>query len=125
MDLRKSAIGNIRLLLRKAASIIVIDKGLMSQQSGSTYRETAMGVSRCLWMTRLWTLQEAYLNKELFFILKVCSSKWNASKRLKTIPYAASVYYPGLLGAERQRYLSHSHEPIDPDFTASVWKAAQ
>ena len=83
-------------------------------------------------MTRLWTLQEAYLSKELYFIfedtlVEMESLEKSDEKNTLDSPLslAASVYYQGLLGAERQEYLSNPNTQISPDFIASVWKAVQ
>ena len=129
--LRKRAIKNMNSVYQTAESTIVVDKGLMSQQSGSTYSDTAMRIGRCLWMTRLWTLQEAYLSKELYFIfqdalVEIERLEKSEKKTLESpLSSVASVYYQGLLGAERQQYLSSSDTKISPDFIASVWKAVQ
>ena len=129
-DLRKRAIKNMYRVYQRAESTLVVDKGLMSQRSGSGYSDTAMRISRCLWMTRLWTLQEAYLSKELYFIFEDTLVEMERLEKEKNtldspLSSAASVYYQGLLGAERQQYLSNPYTQINPDFIASVWKAVQ
>ena len=130
-DLRKRAIKNMYRVYQMAESTVVVDKGLMSQPSGSTYSDTAMRISRCLWMTRLWTLQEAYLSKELYFIFQDTLVEMERLEKFEKktlespLSSVASVYYQGLLGAERQQYLSNPNTQISPDFIASVWKAVQ
>ena len=129
--LRTKAIQNIHLVYEKAEFTIVVDKGLMSQWCGETYKETAMRISSCDWMTRLWTLQEAYLSKRLYFIFEkglvemedLEKKKKDATK--SPLSSAAGAYYQGLLGTQRLRYLSDPHGPIDPDFIAAVSKAVQ
>ena len=45
-DLRKRAIKNMYRVYQRAESTLVVDKGLMSQRSGSAYSDTAMRISR-------------------------------------------------------------------------------
>lgn len=42
--------------------MVVLDKGLSKMKTGKTYAETAVKIYTSRWLSRLWTLQEAYLS---------------------------------------------------------------
>ncbi|KAF6804037.1 hypothetical protein CSOJ01_10489 [Colletotrichum sojae] len=64
--LKTTAISRIYHVFQQAACCIIIDRHLISTGTVSRdCRTTASGLLASAWMMRLWTLQEAFLSKEL------------------------------------------------------------
>jgi hypothetical protein len=128
---RRLAIKNMHLTYTNAAYTVVLDAGLMAQERGSTYAETAMKITTSHWMTRLWTLQEAFLSKRLFFNFKDMLVDMDQLEHLRdeslasSVPLAAQSYYRALLGPERRNRNIEQNLSINTSLLASLWKAVQ
>jgi hypothetical protein len=68
-DLRKRAIKQIFQVFKESSYTIVLDAGLSQMNPGSTDRPAvaAMRILGSSWMRRLWTLQEAFLSRKIYF----------------------------------------------------------
>jgi hypothetical protein len=65
-ELKRKAIRQIYEIFRASTHCIVIDRGLLSIDSSGTPWKNVMKIFGSGWMRRLWTLQEAYLSKDLW-----------------------------------------------------------
>ncbi|KAI1354727.1 hypothetical protein F5Y01DRAFT_329429 [Xylaria sp. FL0043] len=65
---RKKAIRQIFKVFGLSALTIILDNGLLEMGRGGPDKpaEAAMKIFSSVWMRRLWTLQEAYLSKEIY-----------------------------------------------------------
>ena len=135
---RIKAISQMHNIYTHASYTIVLDLSLIGVPMGSGYSSPAMKITMSRWMTRLWTLQEAVLSKNLFFV-------WNDrvysmtqledmfaredSELQSCVPSLSRTYYYGILGDMRLRIHDEfrKDEGWEPksDFLAAVWKAAQ
>lgn len=128
---RRKAIRNMHQTYRLATYTVILDAGLMSQDSGGTYAETAMKITTSHWMTRLWTLQEAFLSKRLLFNFANALidmddlERMHKDRLISAVPLAAGSYYRALLGLEREKRKYEPSLSISPDLLASLWKAVQ
>ncbi|KAK9424879.1 putative Heterokaryon incompatibility domain-containing protein [Seiridium unicorne] len=68
--IKKRAIRQIFEVFDASKYTIIIDNGLFDMNPGDKPAEIAMKVLASVWMRRLWTLQEAYLSRELHFTFK-------------------------------------------------------
>ncbi|KAI0392015.1 hypothetical protein F5Y17DRAFT_460239 [Xylariaceae sp. FL0594] len=70
--LRKVAIGQIDQVFIKSTCSIVLDLGLMHENAGADRKPTKAGVKIIAspWMSRLRTLPEAFLSRELYFAFR-------------------------------------------------------
>ncbi|KAL8804714.1 MAG: hypothetical protein Q9182_002406 [Xanthomendoza sp. 2 TL-2023] len=135
---RREAIKQMHHIYTHAQYTIVLDLSLMRTTVGRGYSSPAMKITMCRWMTRLWTLQEAALSKNLFFCFSDRIFPMTQledmfpeedSELHSCVPSLARTYYAGILGEVRPKI----HEEIrknerwtaQPDFLALVWKAAQ
>jgi hypothetical protein len=66
-ELRKKAIVKMRDVYKCASKVLVLDAELMQHSAERDYREIFTRISCSSWLRRLWTLQEAILNKNLLF----------------------------------------------------------
>jgi hypothetical protein len=64
---RRIAVRQIHQVYTNARYTVVIDKGLGQMLPADSYEGTAMRILASGWMRRLWTLQEAYLSRRLYF----------------------------------------------------------
>ena len=117
---------------------IVLDLSLMQVNSGSGYSDNAMKITMSRWMTRLWTLQEAVLSKNLFFCFKDRIYSMTHLEELFTkedsdlhscVPSLSRIYYDGILGEMRPKLheefrKDEGWKPSSNDL-AAVWKATQ
>jgi hypothetical protein len=69
-DLKSRAIRQIYHVFHASAHSIVIDRGLLGIDSKGTPWKNVMRILASGWMRRLWTLQEAYLSKQLWITFK-------------------------------------------------------
>ena len=136
-DERRKAIQNMHEMYTRATYTIVLDAGLMTQDRGSSYAETAMKIAMCYWITRLWTLQEAYLSKRLLFNFADTLvdmdelERMNKDNLISPISLLAQNYHLTLLGRERDailkaREIERSYEagrPLTSKFLVSLWNA--
>ena len=135
---RKKAIRNMHKIYTGAKYTIVLDAGLMRINRGEGYIQPAMSITLSGWMTRLWTLQEAVLSKQLYFNF---SDQVYAMERLEKLykqenaplhscaAYVSRTYYHGILEKESQKMHANDLAPADKatsqEFVAAVWKAVQ
>ncbi|KAL8717117.1 MAG: hypothetical protein Q9225_005615 [Loekoesia sp. 1 TL-2023] len=135
---RRRAINQMHHIYTHAKYTIVLDLSLMRVTMGSGYSQPAMKITMCKWMTRLWTLQEAVLSKNLYFCFndRIYSMTHleemfadEDSELHSCIPSLARIYYAGILGDIRQKihaeFRKHEGWNAQSDFLALVWKAAQ
>ena len=134
-DQRKKAIRSMHHIYTGAKYTIVLDAGLMGVSRGEGYAQAAMSISVSKWMTRLWTLQEAVLSKELYFKfsddiismdrLEALFPKESALLH-SIVAFASRTYYHGIMKRESQAI----HGPVSnladrSGFVAAAWKALQ
>jgi hypothetical protein len=132
---RQRAIRKIHDIYTHARYTVVIDNGLTQMGPDLNYENTAMKILASGWMRRLWTLQEAYLSRRLFFAFKDEQLKNlddledqypKASDILTSnIPTAARNYFHSMLGPDRNARINHSSSKNGYGLLASVWRAAQ
>ena len=135
---RIKALRQMHKIYACATSTIVIDLGLMRVTMGSGYSNTAMKITMSRWMTRLWTLQEAVLSRNLFFCFLdgVCSMRSledlfarEDSELHSCVPSLCRTYYDGILGEVRKKIHKAFQEDVGwnprSDILAAVWKATQ
>ena len=135
---RLKAIRQMHNIYTHARYTIVLDLSLLRVPMGLGYSNPAMKITMSSWMTRLWTLQEAILSKNLFFVFKdrVYSmthlEEMFSREDLKLhscVPSLSRTYYYGILGDMRSRIHEEfwNDEGWEPksDFLAAVWKATQ
>jgi hypothetical protein len=138
-DEQRKAIQKMHKMYNLATYTIVLDAGLMTQGRGSSYAETAMKITTCYWITRLWTLQEAYLSKRLLFNFADALVDMDDLERMykvnlvSPISLLARSYHLALLGRERDRMLRGRETerkdevggPLSSTFLTSLWNALQ
>ena len=136
-DERRKAIQSMHIMYTRATCTIVLDAGLMTQDRGSSYAETAMKIATCYWITRLWTLQEAYLSKRLLFNFADTLVDMDDLERMdkdnlnSPISLVAQNYHLTLLGRERDITLRRGEteredeagRPLTSTFLTSLWNA--
>jgi hypothetical protein len=138
-SLRDKAIMKMHDIYAHAKYTVVLDAGLMNVNRGEGYVRPAMRITASRWMTRLWTLQEAFLSRNLYFNFsdKVYSMDdlellfEHENSLLHTCgPAMARTYFHGILGNERQLMRNDPeliHKSLEPScqLVATVWKALQ
>lgn len=67
---RQKAIRKMHEVYSKAYKTIVLDGDLMEHRVGQDYIETAMRITICGWMQRLWTLQEGVMSRSIYFLFQ-------------------------------------------------------
>ena len=138
IDARRKAISQMHHIYTHAKYTIVLDLGLMKTGVRQGYSNPAMRITMCRWMTRLWTLQEAVLSKNLYFCFSDRMFPMaqleemfleEDSKIQSCIPSLARIYYAGILGEVRtkihEEFRKNEGWTPQSDFLALVWKAAQ
>jgi hypothetical protein len=68
---RISAISSMNFVYTASKVTVVFDRLLLSMKDGSD-RERVMAISLTDWMTRVWTMQEALLSRDLVFLFGDC-----------------------------------------------------
>ena len=137
-DQRKKAIRSMHEIYKNAKYTVVLDYGLMSIDKGEGYIQPAMRITLSNWMTRLWTLQEAFLSKNLYFKFSDQVYSMDRLERLfqkedellhSTLASLCRTYYHGILEKESRHMHGPDSEPEElvtaPNFVATVWKAVQ
>ena len=135
---RRKAIKQMHDIYTYAKYTIVLDLSLMKSTVGPGYSNPAMKITMCRWMTRMWTLQEAVLSKNLFFcfsdrIFPMAQLEEmfpeEDSDLQSCIPSLARIYHAGILGEVRpkihEEFRKKEGWTAPADFLALVWKAAQ
>ena len=135
---RRKAIKQMHDIYTYAKYTIVLDLSLMKTTVGPGYSSPAMKITMCRWMTRLWTLQEAVLSKNLFFcfsdrIFPMAQLEdmfpEEDSDLQSCIPSLARIYHAGILGEIRpkihEEFRKKEGWTAPADFLALVWKATQ
>ncbi len=135
---RKKAISNMHEIYKNAKYTVVLDFGLMSINKGAGYIQPAMHITMSNWMTRLWTLQEAFLSKNLYFKFADQVYSMDRLERLfqkedeplhSTLASLCRTYYHGILEKESRNMHDPDSAPEElvtaPNFVATVWKAVQ
>jgi hypothetical protein len=137
-DQRKKAIRNMHRIYTGAKYTIVLDADLMRISRGSGYIKPAMSISVSRWMTRLWTLQEAFLSKHLFF--KFSDTLYSMDRLENLFPdenaplhscvaYPSRSYYHGIMKKESRMMYGPDSTQKDritkPEHLAVTWKALQ
>lgn len=135
---RRQAIKQMHHIYTHARYTIVLDLSLMRTTMGSGYSNPAMKITMSRWMTRLWTLQEAVLSRNLYFCFSDRLYSMTQleetfleedSKLQSCIPSLARTYFAGILGEVRQtiheEFRKNEGWTPQSEFLARVWKAAQ
>ena len=125
-------------IYKNAKYTVVLDFGLMKIDKGEGYISPAMRITLSNWMTRLWTLQEAFLSKKLYFKFNDQVYPMDRLERLfrkedeplhSTLASLCRTYYHQTL--EKESRIMHSPDTAPeelvtaPNFVAMVWKAVQ
>jgi hypothetical protein len=117
-----------------ASYTVVLDAGLMEVKNSATFAEIALRIITSDWIRRLWTLQEAYFSKLLFFYFSDYLVDLNELETLyrnlqatliSTAPLAFHAYYDMLLGPQRERRLQCNIWRQDDHFVTALWKAVK
>lgn len=137
-DQRRKAIRSMHEIYKNAKYTVVLDFGLMSARKGEGYLQPAMRITLSNWMTRLWTLQEAFLSKNLYFKFLDQVYSMDRLERLfqkedeplhSVLPSLCRTYYHGIL--EKESRNMHGPESTSKElvttsnFVSTVWKAVQ
>ena len=135
---RKKAMKSMHEIYRNAKYTVVLDYGLMNVDKGEGYTQPAMRITLSNWMTRLWTLQEAFLSKNLYFKFHDQVYSMDRLERLfqnedeplhSTLASLCRTYYHGILEKESRNMHGPDSVPEElvtaPRFVATVWKAVQ
>ena len=135
---RRNAIRSMHEIYKNAKYTVVLDFGLMSIDKGEGYTQPAMRITLSNWMTRLWTLQEAFLSKHLYFKFSDQLYSMDRLERLFqkedeplhwTLAPLCRTYYHGVLEKESRHMHGPDSAPEElvtaPNFVATVWKAVQ
>ena len=135
---RRQAIRSMHEIYKNAKYTVVLDFGLMNIDKGEGYIQPAMRITLSNWMTRLWTLQEAFLSKNLYFKFRDQVYSMDRLERLfrkedeplhSTLASLCRTYYHRILEKESRNMHgpdSATEELVTaPDFVAMVWKAVQ
>lgn len=150
--LKKVAIGQISTVFQRSDYTIVLDNGLCASDSREEDMptQTAMKILTSRWMTRLWTLQEAFLSQKLYISFKErrhdhnnltsfneLDQKLSLSSDDVTFPLIRTVrnlLFDSIMGQERQTKKDYVfHKTKRPDMPkhqaalliASAWYAAR
>lgn len=67
-NLKRLSIRQIRHVFDSSTHSVVIDKDLSTHETGTGVMEVSMRLLTSSWMRRLWTLQEAFLSRELSIV---------------------------------------------------------
>ena len=137
-DQRTRAIRSMHEIYRNAKYTVVLDRGLMSVVRGEGYVQPAMRITLSNWMTRLWTLQEAFLSQNLYFKFSDRIYSMDRLERLfqkedeplhSTLASLCRTYYHGILEKESRDLHEPDSAPEElvraPNFVATVWRAVQ
>ena len=137
-DQRRKAIRSMHEIYKNAKYTVVLDFGLMSGVRGEGYIQPAMRITLSNWMTRLWTLQEAFLSKHLYFKFSDQVYSMDRLERLfekeaeplhSNLASLCRTYYHGILEKESRDLHEPESAPEElvtaPKFVATVWKAVQ
>ena len=135
---RKKAMRSMHEIYKNAKYTVVLDYGLMNMYKGEGYTQPAMRITLSNWMTRLWTLQEAFLSKNLYFKFFDQVYSMDRLERLfqnedeplhSTLASLCRTYYHGILEKESRNMHGPDSVPEElvtaPRFVATVWKAVQ
>ena len=134
-ELRTMAMQEMHSLYTHADYTVVLDSGLLKAQK-EEHITMAVKMIVCKWMSRLWTLQEAVLSRNLYFKLEDClqpltelDKELERYDRLKPscVPSTVRAFYHNMLGDDRAEI--HKHESpewkLSPTFVGRVLKAAR
>ena len=137
-DQRRKAIRSMHEIYKNAKYTVVLDLGLMSINKEEGYIRPAMRITLSNWMTRLWTLQEAFLSKNLYFKFFDQVYSMDRLERLfrkedeplhSTVASLCRTYYDQILEKESRKLHGPDSAPEEivtsPNFVAMVWKAVQ
>ena len=135
---RNKAIRQMHDIYTRAKYTVVLDQSLMRVMIGSGYSEPAMKIMMSNWMTRMWTLQEAVLSKNIYFNFsdRICSmgsleDLYDGEDRSlhDCLPTVSHLYWEGILGAQRhvirQQVAKKDGWQPKADSLADIWKALQ
>lgn len=131
---RTLSIGRIHDIFVRSRYTVVVDGKLSDTMAGRNYHRIAMSILASGWMRRLWTLQEAYLSRRIFFHFKERTVELDKLESMypdeyeqlnSNIPTIARSYFHSLLGIQRKARI-HDMTPREGlKLIASVWKATQ
>ena len=125
-ELRKRAVAQMFDTYSAAQWTIVLDRDLMANKAGSGYLEPAMRITRCDWMKRLWTFQEAVMSKTIYFLFQDGLKDIEDLEQL----YPDATANHSVAEAARSFYVNLIR-PRDPnrhpnaELVGSIWKAVQ
>ena len=135
---RRKAIRSMHEIYKNAKYTVVLDYGLMKIDRGEGYIRPAMRIALSNWMTRLWTLQEAFLSKNLYFKFRDEVYSMHRLEQLfrkedeplhSTLASLCRTYYHQILEKESRIMHGPDSAPEElvatPSFVATVWKAVQ
>ncbi|KAL9067202.1 MAG: hypothetical protein Q9157_006886 [Trypethelium eluteriae] len=140
--LRVRAVRQIYNIYTRAKYTIIIDNGLRVVPRGTFFEMTAMKIFACGWMRRLWTLQEVYLSRRVFFVFNdnhlvdldeledqyQITSKQVITRSLDenrtNIPNAARYYFYNIMGQERLDRIRSANQDSNISLVISAWRAA-
>jgi hypothetical protein len=84
-EIRAMSVNAMNLVYTTAKLTLVCDRLLLSIQGGN-YRERVLALAASDWMTRVWTMQEALLSKNLVIVQR--GRFWSADKLLESLIFA-------------------------------------
>ena len=132
---RERAKGGMHEVYIHGRFTVVLDSWL-THLTAEDFISVAIHLIVCKWMTRLWTLQEGFISKEVYLELNHdCISLDELEKRLvredrlspSCVASTARICHEVRLGQARTQVckLGSSAQTPDPSFVGLVWKAAR
>ena len=132
---RTKIIGRIYDIFNLAKYTIVIDNELGGTVRGISFEQTALKILVSGWMRRLWTLQEAYLSRRMYFVFKETKAVdlddiWDHTSGVKlgllsNIADTAKTLHHNLLGQNRVSRIHEIDSSVSRELLTSVWRATQ
>lgn len=129
---RRQVIGKIHEIYKRARSTYVLELGMLKSKADSSF-SAAIRITTSLWMTKIWTLQEAFLSSDLQFVFSdklLPLRDFQSRLRLddftlhKSLLKVARAFEELILQPQRPR-IEANEQYVDADFVASVWRAVR
>ena len=145
-QLKRKAIRQIYKVFHASNFCIVIDRGLLSIDSSGTPWKNVMKIFGSGWMRRLWTLQEAYLSKELWVTFRQLDARHKGMHDFDTLiphgmgskvtqeTFGASIgeiaclkLFQNIMGTERNQLKAGENPQASGGaiLVANTWRAAR
>ncbi|KAK6836111.1 hypothetical protein PG987_006606 [Apiospora arundinis] len=133
--IKRTAISQIACIFREADYSIVIDGGICNMDTSEKHAQVAMRILTSGWMRRLWTLQEAFLSKNLKVVFKQETAALGGivdfDETIKSMTDSTQILRQkmmhNMMGNERETMIRGSSlvEPRGSDLITNAWRAVR